>query len=101
MPTLSSPASDHLCRLPGAVSAGSAPGVRMKLPAQQSGLSPSASQTRDGDWLNPAEGNAPYEIELRRSFEFQKNGLCLWSRIIDMPTKMSMFFIDCEIASLL
>lgn len=56
---------------------------------------------RDGDWLNPAEGNASYEIELRRSFEFQKNGLCLWSRIIDMPTKMSMFFIDCEIASLL
>jgi len=49
----------------------------------------------------PREGNAPYEIELRRSFEFQKNRFCHWSRIIDMPTKMPMFFIDCEIASLL
>jgi hypothetical protein len=73
----------------------------MQLRALQSGTLSEREPDRDGDWLNATEGNAPYEIELRRSFEFQKNRLCHWSRIIDMPTKMPMFFIDCEIASLL
>jgi len=34
-------------------------------------------------------GECPYEIALRRSFEFQKNRLLLWSRFIDIPTKIA------------
>ena len=69
----------------------------MKLRALQSGTLSEREPDRDGDWLNAAEGNTPYKIELRRSFEFQKK------RLQDhrYAAKMPMFFIDCEIASLL